>query len=51
MVRDGPLGQQMDRIFVDDLRSAQEITTEKFNQRSWFQRIAEHAANLITRLL
>ena len=51
MVRDGAMGQQMDRIFFEDLRSAQEITTERFNQRSWFQRIAEHAANLITRLL
>ena len=51
MVRDGPMGQQMDRMFLDDLRSAQEITTEGFSQRSWFQRIAEHAANLITRLL
>jgi cardiolipin synthase len=51
MVRDGALGQQMDRIFVDDLRSAREITTERFSQRSWFQRIAEHAANVITRLL
>ena len=51
MVRDGAMGQQMDRIFLDDLRSAQEITTERFRQRSWFQRIAEHAANVITRLL
>ena len=51
MVRDRTMGQQMDEIFLDDLRSAQEITTERFSQRSWFQRIAEHAANVITRLL
>ena len=45
------MGQQMDRMFLDDLPQCQEITTEGFSQRSWFQRIAEHAANLITRLL
>ena len=51
MVRDQRIGQQMDGIFLDDLRSAEEITAEEFRQRSWFQRIAERAANLITRLL
>ena len=51
MVRDGTIGKQMDQIFFDDLRSAEEITTDKFSQRSWFQRIAERAANLMTRLL
>jgi cardiolipin synthase len=51
MVRDGALGQRMEEIFLDDLRSAREITLERFSQRSWFQRIGERAANMITRLL
>jgi hypothetical protein len=41
----------MEEIFLDDLRSAREITLERFSQRSWFQRIGERAANMITRLL
>jgi len=51
MVWDRTLGQQMDEMFLDDLRNAEEITTAGFRQRSWFQRIAERAANLLTRLL
>jgi cardiolipin synthase len=51
MVRDAALGQQMEGIFLDDLRSAREITLPEFSQRSWLQRIAERAANVITRLL
>ena len=51
MVLDRTIGQQMDRIFADDLRFAEEITAARFAQRSWFQRLAERCANLITRLL
>ena len=51
MVRDLTIGHQMDQIFLDDLREAEEIMTERFRRRSWFQRIAERAANLMTRLL
>jgi cardiolipin synthase len=51
MVWDRTVGQQMDAIFFDDLRNAQEITAQRFRQRSWFQRIAEWTAQLITRLL
>ena len=51
MVLDRPMGEQMDRLFLDDLRYAEEITAARFSQRSWFQRIAERGANLITRLL
>ena len=51
MVRDRTVGQQMDRIFLDDLRHSEEITAVTFRQRSWFERIAERASNLITRLL
>jgi cardiolipin synthase len=51
MVLDRAVGEQMDRIFIDDLRYAEEITVARFRQRSWFHRIAERGANLITRLL
>ena len=51
MVRDQGIGQQMDTLFLDDLRYSEEITADTFRQRSWFQRIAERASNLITRLL
>ena len=51
MVLDRTVGAQMDRIFIDDLRYADEITAARFGQRSWVQRVAERAANVITRLL
>ena len=51
MVLDRSVGKQMEALFLDDLRYSEEITAELFRQRSWFQRIAERAANLITRLL
>jgi phosphatidylserine/phosphatidylglycerophosphate/cardiolipin synthase-like enzyme len=51
MVLDRTAGQNMDQIFLDDLRHAEEITLEAFRRRSWFQRIAEWGANSLTRLL
>ena len=51
MVRDRKIGQQMVDVFLDDLRRAEQITAEEFRQRSWFQRLAERVAHLITRLL
>jgi cardiolipin synthase A/B len=51
MVLDRTVGQQMDRIFMNDLKCAQEITAADFGRRSWFQRMAERAANFMTRLL
>jgi cardiolipin synthase len=51
MVLDRTVGQEMDRIFLDDLQYAEEITTAEFRRRSWLQRAAEWSANLITRLL
>jgi len=51
MVLDRTAGEQMDRIFIDDLRYAEEITAGRFAQRSWFQWMAEQAANVVTRLL
>ena len=51
MVLDRTSGQQMDRIFLDDLRHAEEIALEAFRRRSWLQRLAEWGANSLTRLL
>jgi cardiolipin synthase len=51
MVLDRTLGQQMNQIFADDLRCAEEVTAADFRMRSWFWRSAERAANLMARLL
>jgi cardiolipin synthase len=51
MVLDQSTGQNMNRIFLDDLHHAEEITLEVFRTRSWLQRIAEWGANSLTRLL
>jgi cardiolipin synthase len=51
MVLDRTGGQQMDRIFLDDLRHAEEITLDPFRRRSWLERLAEWGANSLTRLL
>ncbi len=51
MVLDRTLGQEMNRIFFEDLQHAEEITAERFRRRSWLQRIAERGANWLTRLL
>ena len=51
MVLDRSAGQNMTRIFLDDLRHAEEITIEAFRRRSWLQRFAEWSANALTRLL
>ena len=51
MVRDQGIGQQMDRIVLDDLRHSEEITSARCRQRSCFQRIAERTSNPVTRLL
>jgi cardiolipin synthase len=51
MVLDRAVGEQMTRIFLDDLRHSAEVTAVVFRQRSWFQRAAEWGSNLITRLL
>ena len=51
MVLDRLVGQNMTRIFLDDLRDAEEITIEALRRRSWLQRFAEWSANSLTRLL
>jgi cardiolipin synthase len=51
MVLDGALGARMDRVFLDDLRDAREITLDAFRSRSWFERVAERGAHWLIRLL
>jgi cardiolipin synthase A/B len=51
MVLDRSLGDEMNRMFLDDLRHAREIRLEAFRARSWLQRIAERGASWLTRLL
>jgi cardiolipin synthase len=51
MVLDRAIGQQMNRIFLDDLQHTQEITVEAFRTRSWLQRIAASWASTLRRLL
>jgi cardiolipin synthase len=51
MILDSTIGRQMDQIFLDDLRHAEEITLSSFQQRSWWARLMERAANLVMRLL
>jgi cardiolipin synthase len=51
MVLDRAIGQHMNRIFLDDLQHAQEITVDALRRRSWLQRITEWGANSLTRML
>ena len=51
MVLDRKLGDEMNRIFLDDLRHSEEITLQAFRARSWLQWMAERSANWLTRLL
>ena len=51
MVLENDLGEQMNRVFLDDLRYSEEIRSGDFRARSWWQRLAERAANWLTRLL
>jgi cardiolipin synthase len=51
LVLDRTIGQQMDRVFLDDLRYSEEVTLAGFRQRGGLERIAERGASLIGRLL
>lgn len=51
VVLDRELGDEMNRIFLDDLNHSLEVTAQAFAARSWLQRIAERGAGLLTRLL
>jgi cardiolipin synthase len=51
MILDPNVGRQMNAVFVEDLRYAEEITPATFARRSPLQRLGEQAANLLSRLL
>jgi cardiolipin synthase len=51
MVLDRQVGEEMNRVVLDDLRYATAVTAASLAQRSWFARVAETSANLMTRLL
>jgi cardiolipin synthase len=51
MVLDAAAGRRMEEVFLDDLSHAREIDLPTFRCRPWRERVAEQAANLVTRLL
>ncbi len=51
MILDRDIGREMEAIFLDDLRHAEEIVAARFAQRSWLQRLGEAGARLLTRVL
>jgi cardiolipin synthase A/B len=48
---DTAVGGAMNRMFIEDLRYAKEITLPTFTQRSWTEKALENGANLLSRLL
>lgn len=51
MILDESVGADMNRVFLDDLRHAEEIVLDRFRERPWTQRVAETAATLVARVL
>jgi cardiolipin synthase len=51
IVMDDAVGASMDRLFLEDLRSAEEIHLETFRKRPWRNRLPEQGATLLSRLL
>jgi len=51
MVLDRAVGEEMNRVFMDDLQHAEPIALTTFRRRSWFQQMMERGANLIMRVL
>ena len=51
MVFDARVGDEMNRIYLEDLQQARQITLDAFRRRSWLQRVGERCANWLTRLL
>lgn len=51
MVLDSAAGKRMEEVFLDDLRHAKRVDLATFRRRPWTQRVAEWAANQITRVL
>ncbi len=51
MVLDEGIGAQMEKIFLDDVELADEVTLETFRQRSRIRRLGEPIASMMNRLL
>lgn len=51
VVLDSAFGSRMDSVFFDDLRYAREIKLDQFERRSWFVKLIESGATLMSRLL
>jgi cardiolipin synthase len=51
MVLDSAAGKRMETVFLDDLRESKQVDLATFRRRPWTQRVAEWAANQITRVL
>jgi cardiolipin synthase len=51
MVLDDAIGAQMEKIFLDDVQLAEEVTLERFRRRSRIRRLGEPIASLMNRLL
>jgi len=51
MVLDAGFGNDMNAMFLEDLRHATEITREEFRRRWWTERLLERGANVVARVL
>jgi cardiolipin synthase len=51
LVLDRPFGAQMDSVFLDDVRCAQEMTSSVLARRTWWQRFLERGAAAFSRVL
>jgi cardiolipin synthase A/B len=51
MILDEAFGRQMEEIFFDDVRHAEEIRLPDFRRRGYFERVAEDACGGLARLL
>ena len=51
MVLDSAAGKRMESVFLDDLRESKQVDLATFRRRPWTQRVAEWAADQITRVL
>jgi cardiolipin synthase len=48
---DPGIGQQMDQIFLDDLKYSQEIKLDTFRKRPWTGKVLEWGAQQLRRIL
>jgi cardiolipin synthase len=51
VVYDAAFGARMDSVFREDLRWAREIRLERFARRPWYEKLREHVASIMARLL